>query len=230
MLCASLQHAQAGPPKKKKESPQLKRLRLAASKQLARDGQYSAAAQKAFVAYIESVTQHNPHGNIMGVIFLVFRDSIEEQNEDKRYWLERLKEQDAIADALGDYLEELASASRDLEAEVRGDKEAEASVVDMRVAGRSIDQLTDRNKRPTKNVRAVLDRSRKKKKLTRVRLKRCKKDLEDLRKRLKAQKEVLRRNSTAAANQAKKLRKNRKVIEAKMRADVEKVKRRLKKR
>jgi hypothetical protein len=47
----------------------------------------------------------------MAVLFLVFRDSIVEQNEDKKHWLDKLAMANEIADALSDYLKELTEAA-----------------------------------------------------------------------------------------------------------------------
>ncbi len=45
--------------------------------------------------------------DIMATLFLVFRESIEETNEDKKYFLEKLRMMNKISQALGDYLKEL---------------------------------------------------------------------------------------------------------------------------
>ena len=49
----------------------------------------------------------NAGSDIMATLFLVFRESIEEANEDKKYFLEKLRTMNKISQALGDYLKEL---------------------------------------------------------------------------------------------------------------------------
>ncbi len=64
-----------------------------------------------------------PGGDILGLLFFIFRESIMEQNEDKQYWLSKLKDLNAVADELSSYLEELNKASQKLsESEVEDEK------------------------------------------------------------------------------------------------------------
>lgn len=53
------------------------------------------------------------YGNAMDAMFSVFRESIEEQNADKKYWTNKLKEMNEISEALGDYLSELNNAAQE---------------------------------------------------------------------------------------------------------------------
>ncbi|KKM17341.1 hypothetical protein LCGC14_1676760 [marine sediment metagenome] len=53
--------------------------------------------------------------NIMEVLFLVFKELIENMNEDKKHFLDKLKMYNEMGDALGDYLKELVQASRDID-------------------------------------------------------------------------------------------------------------------
>lgn len=58
--------------------------------------------------------------NILEVLFLVLRESIAEMQEDKKYYLEKLATMNRMGEALSDYLEELADASRRLGGMERG--------------------------------------------------------------------------------------------------------------
>ena len=43
----------------------------------------------------------------MGIIYYIFKESIEESNQDKAYWMEKLAMMNKIGAALSDYLKEL---------------------------------------------------------------------------------------------------------------------------
>ena len=45
---------------------------------------------------------------IMATLFYIFKEAIDDMNEDKAYWLQKLKNHNDIAEALGDYLGDLA--------------------------------------------------------------------------------------------------------------------------
>ena len=64
---------------------------------------------KKFNSYLD------PAGNIMETLFLVFRESIEKTNEDKKHFLDKLKMYNDMGDALGDYLKEVVQASREID-------------------------------------------------------------------------------------------------------------------
>ena len=51
----------------------------------------------------------------MALLFEIFKESIEDANKDKRYWLTKLKKMNEIAEAMGDYLQELNAAEAHLE-------------------------------------------------------------------------------------------------------------------
>lgn len=51
----------------------------------------------------------------MAMLFFVFKESIEQQNQDKRMWLTKLQMHNEIAEGLSDYLKELAEAARELD-------------------------------------------------------------------------------------------------------------------
>ncbi len=51
--------------------------------------------------------------NIMEALFLVFRESIEETNSDKKYFLDKLKMYNEMSEALDDYLGELVDVAHE---------------------------------------------------------------------------------------------------------------------
>jgi len=70
-----------------------------------------------FTNHLKQSEVRNPHGNIMEVLFLVFQESIQEQNEAKKYWLSKLKtseNQDELKSELANYLNELVNASQEI--------------------------------------------------------------------------------------------------------------------
>jgi len=65
-------------------------------------------------SFTRRIQAENPHGNIMEVLFLVFRESIEATNEDKKYFLEKLKKYNDMGEALSDYLSQLMDEAGDI--------------------------------------------------------------------------------------------------------------------
>lgn len=61
-------------------------------------------------------------GNIMEALFLVFRQSIKQTNEDKKYFLKKLQEYNIMAEQLSDYLSELVEESQALSSKAAGAK------------------------------------------------------------------------------------------------------------
>ncbi len=72
-----------------------------------------------------------PGGNVMEVLYLVFRDSIRQTNEDKKYFLIKLQEYNKMAEALSDYLSELVNESQRLSDEASGAKYPEKVTIDI---------------------------------------------------------------------------------------------------
>ncbi|MHA1531957.1 MAG: hypothetical protein ACTSR6_08160 [Candidatus Heimdallarchaeota archaeon] len=56
----------------------------------------------------------NAGSDIMATLFLVLRESIEEANEDKKYFMGKLRMMNKISEALGDYLKELNEITIDV--------------------------------------------------------------------------------------------------------------------
>lgn len=52
--------------------------------------------------------------DMTAMLFFVFRESVTQMNEDKRYWLEKLKQYNETANALHDYLNELNDAMQEI--------------------------------------------------------------------------------------------------------------------
>lgn len=74
-----------------------------------------------------------PSGNIMEVLYLVFRDSIRQTNEDKKYFLIKLQEYNTMAEALSDYLSELVEESQRLSDQASGAKYPEKETIKIEV-------------------------------------------------------------------------------------------------
>ncbi|MEM6734004.1 MAG: hypothetical protein AAF658_20750, partial [Myxococcota bacterium] len=75
-----------------------------------------------FAVKIDALQAAFPNGNIMELLYLVFRDSIRQTNEDKKYFLVKLQEYNKMAEALSDYLSELVEESQRLSSEANGAK------------------------------------------------------------------------------------------------------------
>jgi hypothetical protein len=99
--------------------------------QLVRDGQSTAGGQTSeteatvfseLMAHFANTSGTDP----MTALFATMKDSVEEMNRDKKYALEKLQSMNEIAEAMGDYLSELADQSEELQAstgeETSGDK------------------------------------------------------------------------------------------------------------
>jgi hypothetical protein len=110
------------------------------------------------------------HGDVMASLFHVFRESIEATNEDKRYFLSKLKMYNDMGEALSDYLSDLVDASRDLGALPAGEKYPEmvgvgqsveikkfdAAVMKQQVAG-ALQEVTAKETRGFDELDRVLD-------------------------------------------------------------------------
>lgn len=82
----------------------------------------SAASLSNFQARFAELRATFPHGNIMETLFLVFRESIQETNQDKKYFLLKLQEYNTMAEDLSKYLEQLVEDSQRLAAASQGQK------------------------------------------------------------------------------------------------------------
>jgi hypothetical protein len=100
----------------------------------------TAANNAEFISKIGALKAEYPNGNIMEVLFLVFRESIKETNEDKKYFLKKLQEYNDMAEGLSAYLSELVSASQRLTEASNGQKYPEK--VNIPVTVRSFDLTT----------------------------------------------------------------------------------------
>lgn len=78
-------------------------LAAAAGEFVANQGSDSARAAFAEQAANANLSQQN----IMAVLFFVFKESVESQNEDKKFWLEKLRQYNELGQALHDELERL---------------------------------------------------------------------------------------------------------------------------
>lgn len=93
----------------------------------------AAAGTDDFVSKMTALEQQFPSGNVMELLYLVFRDSIKQTNEDKKYFLTKLKEYNAMAEALSDYLSELVDESQNLSSKAAGAKYPEKVTIPVTV-------------------------------------------------------------------------------------------------
>lgn len=84
----------------------------------------SSESKKDLSDRLQSMKPGEPSGNIMEQLFHVFRESVSESNEDKKYWLNKLKEYNKIGEALEDYISSLTESARKLNDKVRTDTES----------------------------------------------------------------------------------------------------------
>jgi methyl-accepting chemotaxis protein len=82
----------------------------------------TAANHADFLSRMAAVKTQFPNGNIMEVLFLVFRESIQETNEDKKYFLLKLQEFNTMAEKISDYLSHLVNESARLSEACEGQK------------------------------------------------------------------------------------------------------------
>jgi hypothetical protein len=78
-----------------------------------------AAYEQEFARRLNALLESAGDQNIMATLYFVFRESIVQQNEDKKYWLIRLKEMNKIAEAQADYLKYLQDRLKRLEEKAR---------------------------------------------------------------------------------------------------------------
>lgn len=65
--------------------------------------------------FISILAEHMiPASDIMASLFHIFRESIEQTNEDKKHFLEKLTTMNEISEAMGNYLKELTNAAASL--------------------------------------------------------------------------------------------------------------------
>jgi len=70
-----------------------------------------------FASKFTALMDANPNANVMELLFLVFRASIEDMNKDKEYYLYKLQDYNKMAQSLSDYLQYLTGVSQDLAAQ-----------------------------------------------------------------------------------------------------------------
>jgi hypothetical protein len=66
--------------------------------------------------------------NIMETLFVVVKESVSELDEEKKYWLDRLSEQNTMSERLSEYMKELSDAGQELSRIQRADQAATATV------------------------------------------------------------------------------------------------------
>ncbi len=113
------------------------------------------ANQADFLARMKAVEAQFPNGNIMEVLFLVFRESIQETNEDKKYFLLKLQEFNTMAEKISDYLSHLVKESQRLSEASEGQKYPEKVHINVEVKSFDLSTLD-----PNGNLRVTDQRTR----------------------------------------------------------------------
>lgn len=80
-----------------------------------------------FGSRLSGLVQASGPENILATLFFVFKESIAEENETKRYWLNKLEEANRLGEAMAEYLEEIQEAA----VEVRSARKKESGYVEM---------------------------------------------------------------------------------------------------
>jgi hypothetical protein len=80
------------------------------------------ANQAEFMTRMNALIGQFPDGNIMELLFTVFRESIQATNEDKKYFLMKLQEFNAMAEKISEYLTQLTEDSQRLSEASEGQK------------------------------------------------------------------------------------------------------------
>ena len=93
----------------------------------------SPANQAAVIESVGNVAALDAGLNIYELLFLVFRESIEQTNLDKAYFLTKIQEFNDMAEGLSDYLGELVEKSQELSEASEGEKEPEKIHIDVEV-------------------------------------------------------------------------------------------------
>jgi len=104
----------------------------------------TAANQGEFLSRMQALSAQYPHGNVMEVLFLVFRESIQETNEDKKYFLIKLQEFNQMAEQVSKYLSELVERSQALSEKAEGKKYPEKEHISVQVKTYDLSSL-DKN-------------------------------------------------------------------------------------
>jgi hypothetical protein len=118
--------------------------------------------QQKLIEKMADLQASQPHGNIMEALFMVFRESIRDTNEDKKYFLTKLQEYNKMAEELSKYLSELVDVSRDLGTQASGAKYPEMELTSSPVTIKQFDLSTlssDGNLVTTKTESKRLDRA-----------------------------------------------------------------------
>lgn len=88
----------------------------------------------------------NTGANVMEILFFVFRQSIQETNEDKKYFLNKLKDYNIMADKLSDYLSDLVKSSQQLSEASAGAKYPEKVTIPVDVNSFDLSTLSSAGK------------------------------------------------------------------------------------
>jgi hypothetical protein len=92
--------------------------------------------------------------NIMETLFVVVKESVSELDEEKKYWLDRLSEQNTMSERLSEYMKELSDAGQELS---RIQRAGQASTATVPVTVRTFDPVwLDTLRGPPTGMRATV--------------------------------------------------------------------------
>jgi DNA repair exonuclease SbcCD ATPase subunit len=84
-----------------------------------KDGGYTQNTRNAWTSELQrNLSYWVKKGDIMQKLLEIFKQSIEDLNKDKQYWLDRLAEMNKISEELADELKDLTSAAEDLKSQI----------------------------------------------------------------------------------------------------------------
>lgn len=82
-----------------------------------------------FVDRLGAVVDSQQDENILETLVVIVKETVSETSEEKKYWLNRLSEQNAMAERLSRYMKELSEAGRELGGMKRGTRDPAAATV-----------------------------------------------------------------------------------------------------
>ena len=89
---------------------------------------------------LANLTNSLPQSDVMATLFTVFKESIEQSNADKQYFLKKLSDMNRIAEAMGDYLKELNKVAPSTKDEPCSPQEAVATTYKIEVKLKEVER------------------------------------------------------------------------------------------
>jgi hypothetical protein len=85
--------------------------------------------QAEFTERVSRLIESEGGENILETLFLVVKESVSEMSEEKKYWLDRLSEQNRMSERLSEYMTELSDAGQELSRIERAGRVSTAAAV-----------------------------------------------------------------------------------------------------